>query len=90
MATERAKQAQGTNRKADKRFAPCRAKPFSTGAWVSGRRCLPARPVLMVNLVMAGLIMVPRRGMPVVAVRVSERHCRGSEGGYDENSKSFL
>jgi hypothetical protein len=44
----------------------------------------------MVNLVMAGLIMVPRRGMPVVAVRVSERHCRGSEGGYAENSKSFL
>jgi hypothetical protein len=34
--------------------------------------------------------MVPHRGVPVVAVRVSERHRRGSERGYDEDSKSLL
>jgi hypothetical protein len=34
--------------------------------------------------------MVPHRGVPVVAVHVSERHRRGSERGYDENSKNFL
>jgi hypothetical protein len=44
----------------------------------------------MVKLMMGRLIMVPHRGVPVVAVRVSERHRRGSERGYDEDSKSLL
>jgi hypothetical protein len=44
----------------------------------------------MVNLMMGRLIMVPHRGVPVVAVHVSERHRRGSERGYDEDSKSFF
>jgi hypothetical protein len=39
----------------------------------------------MVRLIM----VVPHRGVPV-AVHVSERHRRGSERGYDENSKSLL
>jgi hypothetical protein len=39
---------------------------------------------------MVRLCMVPHRGVPVVAVHVSERHRWGSERGYDENSKSFL
>ena len=34
--------------------------------------------------------MVPHRGVPVVPVRVSERHRRGSERGYDEDRKSFF
>jgi hypothetical protein len=39
---------------------------------------------------MLRLMMVPHRGVPVVAVHVSERHRRGSERGYGENSKSLL
>jgi hypothetical protein len=44
----------------------------------------------MVKLMMVRLIMVPHRGVPVVAVHVSERHRRGCERGYDEDSKSLL
>jgi hypothetical protein len=39
---------------------------------------------------MVRLMMVPHRGVPVVAVHVSERHRRGSERGYDENSKNLF
>jgi len=39
---------------------------------------------------MVRLNMVPHRGVPVVAVHVSERHRRGSERGYDEDSKNLL
>jgi len=39
---------------------------------------------------MVRLNMVPNRGVPVVAVHVSERHRRGSEPGYDEDSKNLL
>jgi hypothetical protein len=44
----------------------------------------------MVRLRMVRLRMVPHGGVPVVAVHVSERHRRGSEPGYDEDSKSLL
>ena len=39
---------------------------------------------------MVRLNMVPHRGMPVVVVHVSERDRRGSESGYDEDSKNLL
>ena len=39
---------------------------------------------------MVRLNMVPHRGVPVVAVHVSERDRRGSEPGYDEDSKNLL
>jgi hypothetical protein len=39
---------------------------------------------------MLRLMMAPHRGVPVVAVHVSERHRRGSERGYGEDSKSLL
>jgi hypothetical protein len=39
---------------------------------------------------MVRLMMVPHRGVPVVAVHVSERHRRGGARGYDEDSKSLL
>ena len=39
---------------------------------------------------MVRLNMVPHRGVPVVAVHVSERDRRGSEPGYDEDSKHLL
>jgi hypothetical protein len=39
---------------------------------------------------MVRLMMVPHRGATVVAMHVCERHRRGSERGYDEDSKSFL
>jgi hypothetical protein len=39
---------------------------------------------------MVRLMMVPHRGVPVVVVHVSERHRRGSERGYDENSKNLF
>jgi hypothetical protein len=34
--------------------------------------------------------MVPHGGVPAVVMHVSERHRRGSERGYAENSKSFF
>jgi hypothetical protein len=46
--------------------------------------------LLMVRLLMVRLLMVPHRGVPVVAVHVRERHRRGSERSYDEDSKSLL
>lgn len=39
---------------------------------------------------MVRLLMVPHRGVPVVAVHVRERHRRGSEPSDDEDSKSLL
>jgi hypothetical protein len=39
---------------------------------------------------MVRLGMVPHRGVPAVAVRISERHYGGCERGYDEDSKSLL
>jgi hypothetical protein len=44
----------------------------------------------MVRLLTVSLLMVPHRGVPVVAVHVRERHRRGSERSYDEDSKSLL
>jgi hypothetical protein len=44
----------------------------------------------MMRLRMVRLNMVPHRGVPVVAVHVSERDRRGSEPGYDEDSKNLL
>jgi hypothetical protein len=60
-----------------------------------GARWLPVRAVLLVSLRMVRLRMVshrgaPHGGVPAVVRHVSERHRRGSERGYDENSKSFL
>jgi hypothetical protein len=44
----------------------------------------------MVRLLMVRLLMVPHGGVPVVVVHVRERHRRGSERSYDEDSKSLL
>jgi hypothetical protein len=35
-------------------------------------------------------LMVPHRDVPAVAVHVRERHRRGGERSYDEDSKSLL
>lgn len=48
------------------------------------------RAVGVVLKLMMLRMMVPHGGVPVVAVHVSERHRRGSERGYDEDSKSLL
>jgi len=69
---------------------PFQGKPFSTGAYVVGARCLPVRAVVLVKLMMVRLVTMPHRGVSFVAMDVSERHRRGSEGGYEQNSKSFL
>jgi hypothetical protein len=39
---------------------------------------------------MVRLMMVPHRGVPVVAVHVSERHRRGSEPDNGEDNKGFF
>jgi hypothetical protein len=70
-------------------------KPFYTGTCLVGARWLRVRAVLLVSLRMVRLRMVshrgvPHGGVPAVVRHVSERHRRGSERGYDENSKSFL
>ena len=44
----------------------------------------------MMRLRMVRLNMVPHRGVPGVVVHVSERDRRGSEPGYDEDSKNLL
>jgi hypothetical protein len=44
----------------------------------------------MVRLRVVRLGMMARRGVPVVAVHIGERHRGGSERGYDEESKSLL
>jgi hypothetical protein len=74
---------------------PSRVKPFFTQAGLDGARRLVVRVVVMVRLRMVRLRMVrlrmvPDRGVPVVAVHIGERHCRGSERGCDEESKSLL
>jgi hypothetical protein len=51
---------------------------------------LVVRAVLMVRLRMVNLMMVPHRGVPVVAVHVSERHRRGSEPDNGEDNKGFF
>src|ERR1700686_3029305 len=68
-----------------KTVCTARGKPLSTGACLIGPRCLPVRAIVMVNL-----MMVPHRGVPVVAVHVSERHRWGSKPRYDEDSKSLF
>src|ERR1700712_271430 len=78
------KSAQDINRKTENGLHSA-GKPFSTGARLVVARCLPVRAIVMVRL-----MMVPHRGVPVVAVHVSERHRRGSERGYDENSKNLF
>jgi hypothetical protein len=44
----------------------------------------------MVRLRMVNLMMVSHRGVPVVAVHVSERHRRGSEPDNGEDNKGFF
>ena len=48
------------------------------------------RAVVLVKLMMVRLVMMPHRGVSFVAMHVGERHRRGSECGYEQNSKSFL
>jgi hypothetical protein len=44
----------------------------------------------MVRLLVVRLLMVPHRGVPVVAVHVRERNRRGSERSYDDDGKRLL